>query len=90
MIYYTVTQQEWQKTYRIFHDGLFLFGLILSLLNLAAFLILLIFYRRLRYRCPWKIDHYDLSVVKWRSPLYVSYMESIRRHKPNYYRLQEE
>jgi hypothetical protein len=90
MLYYTISQQEWQKTFWIFRDGLFLFALVVSLLNLAAFLILLIVYRRLRYRCPWKIDHYDPSVVKWRSPLYVGYMESIRQHKQKYYHLQEE
>lgn len=90
MLSYTVPQQEWQESFLAFHDWLFLLGLLLSLINLVAFFVVLIVYSRLRYRCPWKMDHYDSSLVKWRSPLYVAYMHSIRTHKHNYYHLSEE
>jgi hypothetical protein len=89
MLYYTVTEASWQDTFRIFQDGFFLFGFALSLLNLVAFLLVLIVYKNLPYRCQWKLNHYDPAVIRWRSPHYVNFMESIRLHKARYYHLAE-
>lgn len=56
LLNYIVAEEEWRQKYLAFHDFLFLIGFVLSLINLVAFLTVLVIYYRLPYRCKWKID----------------------------------
>lgn len=47
-------------------------------------------YSRMSYNVRWKINEFDKSVIKWRSPMYLRFMESVIAHKGLYYAVTED
>lgn len=90
MLYYTIELEEWRRTFRTFHDTLFLIGLVLTLLNFCLLVAVFVGYSRMSYNVRWKINEFDRSVVKWRSPMYLRFMESVIAHKALYYAVTED
>jgi hypothetical protein len=56
---------------------------------LAVLVVVLIVYKKMKYRCKWKMDQIDKSLVGWRSPHFVKFMESIKLHKSHYFTITE-
>ena len=90
MFYYTIELEEWRTTFRNFHDFLFLIGLVLTLVNFGLLAAVFIGYSAMRYNVRWKINEFDKAVIKWRSPMYLRFMESVIAHKGLYYAITEQ
>lgn len=62
----------------------------LTLVNLSLLISVFIGYSNMSYNVRWKINEFDKAVIKWRSPMYLRFMESVMTHKGLYYAITEE
>jgi hypothetical protein len=90
MMYYTIPLESWKQTFGAFHDTLFLIGFILSLFNLFILISVYGVYYCFEYNAKWKIDKDDRSKIKWRSPNYLEFIESVKDNKSDFYEIIEE
>ena len=81
MLFYTTSSQEWESTYAVFQDWVFLVAIGTSLFCLAILVIILVVYILKDYTVEnepnERLRPHQKRKYKWEAPRYLTFMKDI-------------